>query len=80
MGSLQLSLVSFSPKSHIPWSYIGIMSHNCSFVRVDEINNFNNAAGGNVKDTWVLGVQELYADDENFNACMIPFNGLRIDY
>ena len=56
------------------------MSQNCSFVRADEITNFNNADRGNVKDTSVLGVQELYADDENFNACMIPFNGLRIDY
>ena len=56
------------------------MSRNCSFVRVDEINNFNNVAGGNIRETWALGVQELYADDENFNACMIPFNGLRINY
>ena len=48
------------------------MTHMYSYFRIDEIKNFNNAGA--------LGVLELYANDENFNACMIPFNGLRIDY
>ena len=59
---------------------IGIYCHLIKSVRIDETKNFNNAVDGKVKDTWALGVQELYSDDESFNACMIPFNGLRIDY
>jgi len=59
---------------------IRIYCHLIKSVRIDEIKNFNYADGGKFKQTWALGVQELYADNENFNACMISFNGLRIDY
>merc|ERR1719447_1415699 len=49
-----------------------------SCLTIDELENFNTAADGNAKYTWALGIHELH-DEENFNACMISFNDLRID-
>ena len=75
MGSLQLSNVSCI---HIIW-LIELFVSIVILIRIDEVEHLNNAAGGNAKNTWAFGIPELY-DEENFNACMIPFNDLRIDY